>query len=160
MSYMRLFLVSLIIAAFTTGCAGMKDWEFAQMKCCQKGALAGMAAGASTGAIIGYQSREEGEGAAVGAVAGAVIGGIMGKLLCKAEVLDSDGDGVPDDLDRCPNTPQGVLRIPTKTGFRTIWTSAPIPPKGFRLTQMVVLRILTETGSMIILTSAPEHLRG
>jgi len=24
------------------------------------------------------------------------------------EVIDSDGDGVPDDLDKCPNTPKGV----------------------------------------------------
>ena len=114
-SVMRLFFVSMVILVVNSGCASMKDWECTNLKCYQKGALAGMAAGAAAGAAIGYQSGEEGEGAALGAVTGMIIGGIAGKLLCKeqvtakAEVIkDSDHDGIPDDLDKCPDTPRGV----------------------------------------------------
>ena len=35
------------------------------------------------------------------------IGGSMAENCMKAE-MDSDGDGVPDSRDRCPNTPKGV----------------------------------------------------
>ena len=37
-------------------------------------------------------------------------GGSMDAMGCVEEVmeLDSDGDGVPDSRDKCPNTPQGV----------------------------------------------------
>ncbi len=107
MSKLKYFLVFAVILAFAPGCACLKDWEFANMKCCQKGALAGMVAGAATGATIGHQSNEDGEAAAIGAVTGAVIGAVVGKILCK-KAVDSDGDGVLDCRDKCPDTPRGT----------------------------------------------------
>jgi len=39
---------------------------------------------------------------------GAAVGGAVGYLLCHRGPSDSDGDGVTDDLDQCPNTPAGT----------------------------------------------------
>ena len=39
---------------------------------------------------------------------GAVLGATVGYLLCSRGPHDSDGDGVTDDLDQCPNTPAGT----------------------------------------------------
>ncbi|WP_251978027.1 OmpA family protein [Salinicola avicenniae] len=67
-------------------------------------------AGGLIGGGIGYASSgdsDEDTGAAIGGVAGATAGA----LLCadySSDVMDSDGDGVPDDRDQCPNTPAGV----------------------------------------------------
>lgn len=67
-------------------------------------------AGGLIGGGIGYASSsdaDEDDGAAIGSVAGATAGA----LLCAdygSQVGDSDGDGVPDDRDQCPNTPAGV----------------------------------------------------
>lgn len=36
------------------------------------------------------------------------LGDIAGTCCSSAQRIDSDGDGVPDDIDRCPNTPAGV----------------------------------------------------
>ncbi|MFK7828566.1 MAG: OmpA family protein [Congregibacter sp.] len=44
-----------------------------------------------------------------GAVAGVAVGAGVSPLLCNpAPPSDADGDGVPDDSDRCPNTPAGT----------------------------------------------------
>ncbi|ANF58015.1 OmpA family protein [Halotalea alkalilenta] len=67
-------------------------------------------AGGLIGGGLGYSvsgSSDEETGAAIGAVAGATAAA----LLCKSPdtgVADSDGDGVPDDIDECPGTPAGV----------------------------------------------------
>lgn len=68
-------------------------------------------AGALIGGGLGYGvssgASQEGTGAALGAVGGATAA----SLLCKSPdkgVVDSDGDGVPDDRDQCPGTPAGV----------------------------------------------------
>ncbi|GHB09773.1 OmpA family protein [Salinicola rhizosphaerae] len=67
-------------------------------------------AGGLIGGGLGYATSgdsDEDTGAAVGGVAGATAGA----LLCadySSDVVDSDGDGVPDDRDQCPNTPAGV----------------------------------------------------
>ena len=67
-------------------------------------------AGGLIGGGIGYASSsdsDEDTGAALGGVGGATAGA----LLCadySDKVVDSDGDGVPDDRDQCPNTPAGV----------------------------------------------------
>ena len=42
------------------------------------------------------------------ASADAMAGYVADTLLEPAPVLDSDGDGVPDDIDQCPGTPPGV----------------------------------------------------
>ncbi len=39
---------------------------------------------------------------------GAMMGAAVGYLLCSRGPHDSDGDGVTDDLDQCPNTPAGT----------------------------------------------------
>ncbi|MHB0775589.1 OmpA family protein [Halomonas sp. WWR20] len=67
-------------------------------------------AGGLIGGGIGYATSsesDEDDGAAIGGVAGATAGA----LLCadySASIGDTDGDGVPDDRDQCPNTPAGV----------------------------------------------------
>lgn len=67
-------------------------------------------AGGLIGGGLGYSvsgHHDEGTGAAIGAVAGATAAA----LLCHSGdsgVADSDGDGVPDDVDQCPGTPAGV----------------------------------------------------
>nr|WP_298372444.1 OmpA family protein [uncultured Halomonas sp.] len=67
-------------------------------------------AGGLIGGGIGYATSgedDEDDGLALGGVAGATAGA----LLCadySSATGDSDGDGVPDDRDQCPNTPAGV----------------------------------------------------
>nr|WP_300309329.1 OmpA family protein [Halomonas sp.] len=72
-------------------------------------------AGGLIGGGIGYgtaSDSDEDKGAAIGAT----LGTVAGALLCAepnaeepaAAPLDSDGDGVTDDIDECPGTPAGV----------------------------------------------------
>jgi OOP family OmpA-OmpF porin len=96
-------LVLILIVVFA-GCSAMSK----RTKCIGTSALAGAAIGAGAGAAVGNQGENDsGEGAAVGTAAGAIIGGAVGLVICKSDE-DSDGDGVPDSLDKCPNTPIGV----------------------------------------------------
>ncbi|MBW2637994.1 MAG: OmpA family protein [Deltaproteobacteria bacterium] len=101
MKFLKVFFIAVLAVAFLSSCAGTRkcDWY--------KGALTGAAIGAGGGYIIGSDSDEEAEGA----ILGALIGGVAGALLCRGEavVSDMDGDGVPDNIDKCPNTPQGVV---------------------------------------------------
>ncbi len=60
--------------------------------------IGGAAAGAAAGAVV--------DGGAPGAIVGAGVGAFAGAILCGDH--DSDGDGVPDSADRCPDTPKGV----------------------------------------------------
>jgi OOP family OmpA-OmpF porin len=100
MKILKVFFIAILAVAFLSSCAGTRECER------YEGALMGAALGAGSGYVIGSDSDEEGEGAAIGAL----IGGVIGALLCQGEavVSDSDGDGVPDDIDACPNTPKGV----------------------------------------------------
>jgi OOP family OmpA-OmpF porin len=95
-----LLLVFLIVSA---GCANMSK----RTECMVTGAFLGASLGAGVGAIVGNQSDSSGEGAAIGVAAGALVGGALGLVICKEE-MDSDGDGVPDSRDKCPNTPIGM----------------------------------------------------
>lgn len=67
-------------------------------------------AGGLIGGGIGYATSgdsDEEDGAAIGSVVGATAGALM----CAdygPSMNDSDGDGVPDSRDQCPNTPAGV----------------------------------------------------
>ncbi len=97
-------LLVILLLVFS-GCASMSK----RTKCVCASAAAGAGVGAGMGAIIGFQGdRDSGEGAAVGVAVGGLVGGALGLILCKGEELDSDGDGVPDSIDECPNTPIGV----------------------------------------------------
>ena len=96
-------LVVVLILAFA-GCANMTKKEECIMKSSIAGAVFGGGAGAAAGKPGGTINR--GEGAGIGAASGALIGGLLGLAFCEEEV-DSDGDGVPDHLDKCPNTPPG-----------------------------------------------------
>ncbi len=98
------FLLVILLLVFS-GCASMSK----RTKCVCASAAAGAGVGAGLGAIVGFQGdRDSGEGAAVGVAVGGLVGGALGLILCKGEELDSDGDGVPDSIDECPNTPIGV----------------------------------------------------
>ena len=55
--------------------------------------VGGAAAGAAAGAVV--------DGGAPGAIVGAGVGAFAGAILCGD--YDSDGDGVPDNADRCPS---------------------------------------------------------
>lgn len=77
-------------------------WYQSKVVCGIAGGLIGGGAGYS---VTGHH--DEGTGAAIGAVAGATAAA----LLCHHNtpaVADSDGDGVPDNIDQCPGTPAGV----------------------------------------------------
>ena len=68
--------------------------------------LAGGLIGGGLGYATSGDSNEE-DAAALGGIAGATAGALM----CAdygPSMNDSDGDGVPDDRDQCPNTPAGV----------------------------------------------------
>jgi OOP family OmpA-OmpF porin len=97
-------LVLALILVFA-GCANMSE----QRKgCIVKSTIAGAVFGGGAGAAAGKPGGtiNRGEGAGIGAASGALIGGLLGLAFCEEE-LDSDGDGVPDHLDKCPNTPPG-----------------------------------------------------
>lgn len=84
------FLLPLFVAS--PAFAADSHW-FEDKKTC---IFVGAAGGAAVGAIA--------DGVTVGA--GTVVGGILGALLCQP--TDSDGDGVPDHRDACPDTPKGA----------------------------------------------------
>ena len=61
------------------------------------------------GATVGGAGAAAIDGDEGGAIAGsAIVGAALGYLACNYGVADADGDGVADDLDQCPNTPEGV----------------------------------------------------
>ena len=94
------------VAIIATGCASLvpsEKWR----DCALAGALAGGVAGAMS----------DDDHDARNGVIGAVIGGVIGAALCSEESAepvmqekekDTDGDGVVDSLDNCPNTPTGA----------------------------------------------------
>ena len=86
----------------STGSSSDQAWYQSPFVCGIAGGLIGGGVGYATSG-----DSDEDTGAAVGGVAGATAGA----LLCadySSDVMDSDGDGVPDDRDQCPNTPAGV----------------------------------------------------
>lgn len=84
----------LLAAILLSGCA--TGTKVSQPVCALLGAVV---AGGGTAAA-------EANGGAI--AAGAAIGAALGYLACSQGVGDSDGDGVNDDLDQCPGTPEGV----------------------------------------------------
>ena len=108
-------IVSLLLISFffVSGCACNKSWKEGFFK----GALTGVVVGGGGGYLASQDPNEDGKYAAVGAVIGYVVGGIIGSQTNKCEKVavaeqvkdvDSDGDGVVDRLDQCPDTPAGA----------------------------------------------------
>jgi OOP family OmpA-OmpF porin len=69
----------------------------------------GLAAGSAQAEGFPAVTNSAGEGVVTGyGECWGAVGGTTGAQPCVPEVMDSDGDGVPDDKDRCPNTPKGA----------------------------------------------------
>ena len=131
-------LIGSALVVGLSGCASSASQSSSQSSASsdrswyQHPAVCGLA-GSLIGGSIGYatsSSSDEESGTATGAVAGAAIGGLLcadrtpepvapqcpsyGEVPAGVAVdaegcpLDSDGDGVPDYRDQCPNTPAGV----------------------------------------------------
>ena len=89
-----------------TGCASVEteDWK----NC----AIVGAAIGGAVGVF--EDGDKDAKDGALGALGGAIIGGTICALMADEKVVapapeaDSDGDGVVDSLDQCPNTASGV----------------------------------------------------
>jgi len=64
-------------------------------------------------------------------------------------VKDSDGDGVPDDLDKCPNTPKGVKVDADGCPLELM-------PTAVRWTQMETVFLTTLTNVLIRLKEPPS----
>jgi len=108
--------VVLIVLIFVSGCACNPTWKDGLLK----GAALGAALGGVSGGIYGARGDDDEifEHGAEGAAIGAIVGGVIGAFTYRCEEpkvaevqvadMDTDGDGVPDNLDQCPNTPTGV----------------------------------------------------
>jgi len=103
---MRRIVTSIVAASMivTTGCASMQSMKMPTQvggmelnwKTC---GAAGAVAGGLLGAIDSFGA----------AAAGALTAGLIGVLLCRdiEQPVDNDADGIMDNVDRCPGTPQG-----------------------------------------------------
>lgn len=107
--------VLAVIPTLIAGCAGNESKVmtksygkvpgFGDVTLC---VIGGAAAGGTAGALVGDVA---------GGIMGALVGVVMGDVLCNADaetkaaamtMTDSDGDGVPDNLDACHGTPAGA----------------------------------------------------
>ena len=101
MNHLRKLAACVLIPLVMAGCATTDGGYDKNTWCVVGGAVAGAAGGGLASSDVG--------GAAIGALAGAVLG----PVICSDGVMpakDSDGDGVPDDMDDCPGTPPGRSR--------------------------------------------------
>jgi outer membrane protein OmpA-like peptidoglycan-associated protein len=107
------FPVILLLFLFVSGCACNKTNTQGYLK----GALLGGAVGAGGGYAVSDDPNDDGKYMIIGAAVGAAVGGIIGAYtnICEQvtvaeelEEVDSDGDGVNDRLDQCPDTPAGA----------------------------------------------------
>ena len=109
MRCLRVLMALVLVPLVLVGCATTDDGGHGGFEsenwCMAAGALAtgGLAAGLTSGGTAA---------GAVGAGAmGAAAGLVMSQYFCMKDGMmmqDSDGDGVPDDKDKCPGTPPGV----------------------------------------------------
>lgn len=106
MKKMRLLAASALVPVILAGCAtdgGVPEgpWSHGMDKY-NTCALAGALAGAAVGGGLSWSA------GGLGAIPGAAAGVVMGPIFCLEQGMamqDSDGDGVPDDKDKCPGTP-------------------------------------------------------
>lgn len=90
----------VLVPALVTGCSSMGGEKGMMGGGTTPCVLVGAAAGAGATLLLD---------GGVGAILGGLAGAVMGDVICGAGgAADSDGDGVPDDMDRCPDTPAGV----------------------------------------------------
>jgi hypothetical protein len=99
MSYCRVpkFLAGAVLALLIGGCASTGGG----------GSLSAEAWCAIVGAVVGGAAGVLLEGEIFGAAVGAGTGAVLSAFVCGGPA-DADGDGVGDDLDKCPDTPAGV----------------------------------------------------
>ncbi len=103
MRYLRNLAAIAVIPVVLAGCATTDSGRGSWSACTVGGAVAGAAAGVATGGEVA--------GGVFGAATGAVLGGVFcGEQQAAAAMgpVDSDGDGVTDDADRCPGTRKGI----------------------------------------------------
>lgn len=99
MRRLKLLALVAVLPAILAGCASSGDSTHTRdnsLWCVVGGAVAGAAAGALADGGVGA------------AVVGAGAGAVLGEVACAhghGSSQDSDGDGVPDSLDACPDTP-------------------------------------------------------
>jgi OOP family OmpA-OmpF porin len=99
------FAAVTMVALLATGCASVSTEKW------QDCAIAGAAIGGAAG---GFGDDHDREDLLLSAVGGAIIGGTICALMAEddvkpAPVLDTDGDGVLDDADQCPNSAPGAV---------------------------------------------------
>ncbi|MDH3411591.1 MAG: OmpA family protein [Gammaproteobacteria bacterium] len=104
MKTIKIWIGIVLVPLFLAGCSTV---PYSKPVCAVAGALV---AGAGAGLAV---DDDEAEAALIGAAAGALIGAVVCGKEKPAEpvaavVVDSDGDGVPDSRDRCPNTARGT----------------------------------------------------
>lgn len=100
MQRVRTLAMLVLLPMFAVGCATSSGGGLSNEAKC---AVIGAAVGAGAGVLV--------NGEVVGGVVGAAAGAVLSGLFCNdmgMKVADSDGDGVPDDKDKCPGTPQGA----------------------------------------------------
>lgn len=87
------FVGLLLMAGLVSACTSTTDREY-------EACIVGMSA---LGGVVGATA------GGAGAVGGVAVGAGVSPLICNpGKPIDSDGDGVEDDRDRCPNTPAGT----------------------------------------------------
>ena len=102
MKYLNILAGFALIPVLMTGCASSGGQGMGLNGCVVGGAVAGAAAG------VGL------DGGIIGGLVGAGAGAVMGGAHCQPDAMmepmmkDSDGDGVADDLDKCPGTRKGL----------------------------------------------------
>ncbi|MEO1889200.1 MAG: OmpA family protein [Cycloclasticus sp.] len=109
MKLFKKFAAVTMVALLATGCASVSTEKW------QDCAIAGAAIGGAAG---GFGDDHDREDLLLSAVGGAIIGGTICALMAEedvkpapeaAPVLDTDGDGVLDDADQCPNSAPGAV---------------------------------------------------
>ena len=110
MRFSRLLTAVVLVPVVLAGCATTDDGSSKGFKnenwCMAAGAIASGGLAAGLAATQGNATTIAGAG-----VFGALTGAVMSQYFCMSDGMmmkDSDGDGVPDDKDKCPGTPPGV----------------------------------------------------
>jgi OOP family OmpA-OmpF porin len=97
---------------------------------------------AVVGAALGAGTAVALDGEIIGGLVGAGAGAVLGNLVCNKMDMgpgDADNDGVPDDMDKCPNTPAGELvnpdgcSDPDKDGVFNPADRCPTTPFGMKV---------------------------